>query len=86
MQALIRIVFSKEKYKFIKLDRQFHYEVDFIKLVVDKCIEIYFESFGNNHKTLFRSDNFFDDIIKYTSFVFSNNLFFQDYGNYLNKN
>ena len=42
--------------------------------VVEKCLLLSKEKYGDNFSCLFRKDEIFDDIIKYFFFIYGNSL------------
>ncbi len=91
-QAILRIVFSQEKYKYIQNlniintneissnisnDSIYLYEISFLKNLIKKCVTYYFDKFGENVNCLFRREEIFDDLIKYIFFTNGNYLFYR---------
>jgi hypothetical protein len=91
-QAILRIVFSQEKYKFIQNlnivntseissnisnDSLYLYEISFLKNLIKKCVTYYFEKFGENVNCLFRREEIFDELIKNIFFTNANFLFYR---------
>ena len=74
VQNIVLILFSKEKYKYLKLNEETYYEYDFLNKVILKNILETKEINGDKYKSLFRKDNLTNDIIKYLFFIFGNQL------------
>lgn len=51
------------------------FELSFLNQVVKKCVEYYYENFGNKHQTLFRKEESYDELIKTIFNIFGNNYF-----------
>jgi hypothetical protein len=75
VQSIIRIVLSKEKYKFI--NPNLPYESFFLKNLTKKCVLYYHEKFGENVNCLFRREEIFDDLIKFFFFIYGNAFFYK---------
>lgn len=70
-QSVIRVVFSKEKFKYYP--QALHFEFDFINRVILKDMIETKQQYGDKYNTLFRKEDLCDDIIKYLFFIFGNN-------------
>ena len=81
-QSLIRMIFSRDKEKYIK-DR--FYEYNLIKKIIDKDIEETREKYGDQYKTLFRKEDICDDFLKYMFFVFGNKIMIESFVNPVKK-
>ena len=81
-QSLIRLVFSKEKNKYIK-DK--FYDYNLLKRVIAKDMEETIEKYGDQYKTLFRKEDICDDFLKYMFFVFGNTMIIESFINPLKK-
>ena len=81
-QSLIRVLFSREKKKYIK---EPFYEFNLIKRIIDKDMEETIEKYGDQFRTLFRKEDICDDFLKYMFFVFGNKMIIESFINPLNK-
>ena len=68
------ILFSKEKYKYLKNENEVFYEYDFLNKIILKNILETKEINGDKYKDLFRRDNLINDLIKYFFFIFGNQM------------
>lgn len=83
IQSIIRIVFSREKYLYLKDLEKNKYERFFLKNVISKCCNLTKENSGDdNYSGLFRKDEVYDDIIKYIFFLFGSKVFLKSYCKY----
>ena len=82
VQSLIRVLFSREKKKYIK---EPFYEFNLIKRIIDKDMEETIEKYGDQFRTLFRKEDICDDFLKYMFFVFGNKMIIESFINPLNK-
>jgi len=74
-QNIILILFSKEKYNFLKNEKEdVYYEFDFLDKVIKKNIAQTKEIHGDKYRNLFRKDSVTNNIIKYIFFIFGNNM------------
>ena len=74
-QNIILILFSKEKYNFLKNEKEdVYYEFDFLDKVIKKNIAQTKEMHGDKYRNLFRKDSVTNNIIKYIFFIFGNNM------------
>ena len=73
VENIIFIVFSKEKYNFMK-DNNAYYEYEFLDRLIKKNISETKEIHENKHRNLFRRDTISNDIIKYFFFIFGNSM------------
>ena len=73
VENIIFIVFSKEKYNFMK-DNNAYYEYEFLDRLIKKNILETKEIHENKHRNLFRRDTISNDIIKYFFFIFGNSM------------
>ena len=74
-QNIILILFSKEKYNFLKNEKEdIYYEFDFLDKVIKKNIAQTKEIHGDKYRNLFRKDSVTNNIIKYIFFIFGNNM------------
>ena len=76
---MIRIVFSKEKYKFLNENDKNDYEIFFLKNVMKNSCQITKDNFGDNYSCLFRKDEVYDDIIKYIFLMFGNRVYIKSF-------
>lgn len=74
VQSIILILFSKEKYKYLKEDDNIFYEYDFLNKVILKNLLDAKKVNGDSYKSLFRQENLSNDIIKYLFFIFGNQM------------
>ena len=75
VQNIILILFSKEKYNFLKKEKEeIYYEFDFLDKVIKKNISQTKEIHGDKYRNLFRKDSLTNNIIKYIFFIFGNNM------------
>ena len=74
VQSIILILFSKEKYKFLKEDNNIFYEYDFLNKVILKNLLDTKKVNGDSYKSLFRQESLSNDIIKYLFFIFGNQM------------
>ena len=74
VQSVILILFSKEKYKYIKEDYNIFYEYDFLNKVIVKNLLDAKKVNGDSYKSLFRQESLSNDIIKYLFFIFGNQM------------
>ena len=81
-QSLIRVLFSREKKKYIK---EPFYEFNLIKRIIDKDMEETIEKYGDQFRTLIRKEDICDDFLKYMFFVFGNKMIIESFINPLNK-
>jgi hypothetical protein len=81
-QSLIRMIFSRDKKKYIK---EKFYEYNLIKKIIDKDIEETREKYGDQYKTLFRKEDICDDFLKYMFFVFGNKMMIESFVNPVKK-
>ena len=51
-----------------------NYEINFLKFIINKCIQTYREKCGDKITSLFRKDNLNDDLIKYVLFIFGSSF------------
>ena len=72
-QGLIRVIFSKEKNKYISEENKF-FEFDMLKKIIDKDMKETSEKFGDDYKTVFRKEDICDDFIKFMFFFFGNSM------------
>ena len=68
------VLFSKEKYKYLKGENEVFYEYDFLNKIILKNILETKETNGDKYKDLFRRDNLMNDLIKYFFFIFGNQM------------
>lgn len=89
IQSLIRVVFSKEKYNYIKknkLETNFifthleNFEYNFMSYIVNKSLIDTKQKYGDNYSCLFRKDEIYDEVIKYFFFIFGNSLVIKSFG------
>ena len=73
VENIIFILFSKEKYNFLKSDNVY-YEYEFLDKLIKKNISETKEMHGDKHRNLFRRDTISNDIIKYFFFIFGNSM------------
>ena len=73
VENIIFILFSKEKYNFLKNDNVY-YEYEFLDKLIKKNISETKEMHGDKHRNLFRRDTISNDIIKYFFFIFGNSM------------
>ena len=73
VENIMFIVFSKEKYNFMK-DNNAYYEYEFLDRLIKKNISETKEIHENKHRNLFRRDTISNDIIKYFFFIFGNSM------------
>ena len=73
VENIMFIVFSKEKYNFMK-DNNAYYEYEFLDRLIKKNILETKEIHENKHRNLFRRDTISNDIIKYFFFIFGNSM------------
>ena len=73
VENIIFILFSKEKYNFLKSDNEY-YEYEFLDKLIKKNISETKEMHGDKHRNLFRRDTISNDIIKYFFFIFGNSM------------
>ena len=71
---ILLILFSKEKYKYLKDENEIFYEYEFLNKVIIKNILDTKKANGDRYKDLFRRDNLTNDIIKYIFFIFGNQM------------
>lgn len=77
-QSLIRVIFSKEKKKYLQ-DANNFYEYDLLKKIIDKDMKETAEKFGDEYKTLFRKEDICDDVLKYMFFIFGNTMLIESF-------
>ena len=73
VENILFILFSKEKYNFLKSDNVY-YEYEFLDKLIKKNISETKEMHGDKHRNLFRRDTISNDIIKYFFFIFGNSM------------
>ena len=73
VENILFILFSKEKYNFLKNDNVY-YEYEFLDKLIKKNISETKEMHGDKHRNLFRRDTISNDIIKYFFFIFGNSM------------
>lgn len=73
VENIIFILFSKEKYNFLKNDNVY-YEYEFLDKLIKKNISETKEMHGDKHRNLFRRDTISNDVIKYFFFIFGNSM------------
>ena len=73
IKNIILILFSKEKYLYLKNVNIF-YEYEFLDKVIKKNIKETKSIHGNKYRNLFRRDTLSNNIIKYIFFLFGNNM------------
>ena len=80
-QSIIRLAFSKEKYKFIDSEKEEnkYFEYNFIKKVIEKNLEDTKKKFGDDFRILFRKEDLCDDILKYIFFIFGNTMMVESF-------
>ena len=71
---ILLILFSKEKYKYLKDENEIFYEYEFLNKVILKNILATKKANGDRYKDLFRTENLTNDIIKYIFFIFGNQM------------
>ena len=74
VQSIVLILFSKEKYKYLKEDDNVFYEYDFLNKVILKNLLDAKKVNGDSYKSLFRQENLSNDIIKYLFFILGNQM------------
>ena len=83
-QAVIRTVFSQEKFNYISSnkeeDKSTCYEFIFMKNCIARNMIEVREKFGDNYTCLFRKEEFFDEVIKYYFFIFGNSMLIKCFG------
>ena len=80
-QSIIRLAFSKEKYKFLNNEKEEnkYFEYYFIKKVIEKNLEESKKKYGDDFRTLFRKEDLYDDILKYIFFIFGNKMMVESF-------
>ena len=73
VENLLFILFSKEKYNFLKDDNSY-YEYEFLDKIIKKNISETKEIHGDKYRNLFRRDTISNDFIKYFFFIFGNSM------------
>ena len=73
VKNIILIIFSKEKYQYLK-DDDIYYEYEFLDKLIKKNIAETKEIHEDKHRNLFRRDNISTNIIKYIFFLFGNSM------------
>ena len=73
VKNIILIIFSKEKYLYLKKGNIF-YEYEFLDKLIKKNITETKEMHGDKYRNLFRRDTISNNIIKYIFFLFGNNM------------
>ena len=81
---IILIVFSKEKYQYLKNDNVY-YEYEFLDKLIKKNILETKKIHEDKYKSLFRRDTVSNNIIKYIFFLFGNNMIIESIFKPLNK-
>ena len=74
VKSIFLILFSKEKYKYLKEKEDIFYEYDFLNKIIIKNLLETKEANGDKYKGLFRKDTLSNDIIKYLFFIFGNQM------------
>ena len=74
VKHILFILFSKEKYKYLKNENEVFYEYDFLNKIILKNILETKEINGDKYKGLFRRDNLVNDLMKYFFFIFGNQM------------
>lgn len=79
LQAILRIVFNKEKVKYLKQCPK-DYEYKFLHMIVSNVVKFYFKKHGNDFKCLFRTDEiYFEDLLKHAFLIFGNEFLYESY-------
>ena len=73
VENLLFILFSKEKYNYLK-DDNVYYEYEFLDKIIKKNIAETQEIHEDKYRNLFRRDTFSNDFIKYFFFIFGNSM------------
>jgi hypothetical protein len=89
VQALIRIVISKEKFLYLNnsAEEDFfekaqidNFEFLFLKNIISRGFALTKQKYGDNYTCLFRKDEIYDDVVKYFFFMFGNSLVIKSFG------
>jgi len=85
VKSIILILFSKEKYQFLKdEDEDVYYEYEFLDKLIKKNIWETKSIHEDKHKNLFRRDTISNNIIKYFFFLFGNHMIIESFMKPLN--
>jgi len=78
VKSIILILFSKEKYQFLK-EENVYYEYEFLDKLIKKNISETKSIHEDKHKNLFRRDTTSNNIIKYFFFLFGNHMIIESF-------
>jgi hypothetical protein len=85
VKSIILILFSKEKYQFLKdEDEDVYYEYEFLDKLIKKNILETKSIHEDKHKNLFRRDTISNNVIKYFFFLFGNHMIIESFMKPLN--